>query len=294
MVGTPWSRNEVVTWEVLRQQGIERAELRRWRSRGDLIPVRRGIDVHADDDCRRARLGRAIAVSPLAVLSGASAARAHGLDVPARWRDEITIPRQHSPVRGSKELRVVSRTVAGFTTVLDGMPATDLRRTVADLLCGSDPVPQLWCLEQALARGLQRADVHACLEPGQRGVRTARRLLAVADARSESPLESAVALALDATAVPRPVRQLEIVSGSGRVIRADFAWPREHVILEADGVAFHSSAPALLRDRERQNALMVLGWQTIRCTWADLAAQPPPFIAAITSLLRPSRTTSRP
>jgi very-short-patch-repair endonuclease len=283
-----------VTWQVLRERGIERAELRRMRRRGELSAVRRGIDLPAQSDCRRDRLSRALAVSPRAVLSGASAARAHGLDVPARWRDEITIPRQHSPVRGSKELRVVARSVAGFTTDIDGMPATDLRRTVADLLCGADPVAQLWCAAQALVRGLHRTDVHACLAFGQRGVRTARRLLAMADARSESPLESAVALALDAAGLPRPQRQLEIIATTGQVMRVDFAWPGQRVVLEADGVAFHSAAPALLRDRSRQNALMVLGWRTVRCTWADLTVNPPPFIAAVRALLRPSRTTSRP
>jgi hypothetical protein len=293
-MGEPWSRDEVVTWDVLRQRGIERAELRRMRSRGELVAVRRGVDVLADDDCRRARLGRALAVSPRAVLSGPSAARAHGLDVPARWQDEITIPRQHSPVRNSRELRVVARSVVGFTTVVEGMPTTDLRRTVADVLCGKDPIGQLWCADQALARGLDRADVQACLSWGQRGVRTARRLLAMADARSESPLESAVALALDTAGVPRPTRQLEIVSSGGQLMRVDFAWPDHRVILEADGVAFHSTVPALLRDRQRQNALTMLGWRTVRCTWADAMLDPPPFIAAVNALLQPPRTMSRP
>lgn len=188
----------------------------------------------------------------------------------------------------------MSRSVVGFTEVIDGMPTTDLRRTVADVLCGSDPIAQLWCADQALARGMLRADVHACLSFGQRGVRTARRLLAVADARSESPLESAVALALDAAGLPRPARQLEIIAPGGQLMRVDFAWPDQRIVLEADGVAFHSSAPALLHDRRRQNALMVLGWRTVRCVWGDLSVDPPPFIAAVQALLLPPRTTSRP
>jgi very-short-patch-repair endonuclease len=53
------------------------------------------------------------------------------------------------------------------------------------------------------------------------------------------------------------------------VARVDMAWPDRRLALEADGVAWHGDPAALHTDRARQNALAVLGWTTLRTTWAD-------------------------
>jgi very-short-patch-repair endonuclease len=41
------------------------------------------------------------------------------------------------------------------------------------------------------------------------------------------------------------------------------------LVLEADGREVHSTPDALYRDRWRANALVALGHDVIRCTWAD-------------------------
>ncbi|MEJ5912833.1 hypothetical protein [Pseudokineococcus sp. 1T1Z-3] len=51
------------------------------------------------------------------------------------------------------------------------------------------------------------------------------------------------------------------------------------LLLEADGRQFHDPLTALYRDRERANALVGLGHDVVRCTWADTCV--PGRVAAI-------------
>lgn len=228
------------------------------------------------------RLRAALAVSPDAVLSGASAARVHGISVPAEWPQEITVPRTARRVRSRPGLRVVVRPVDTVVTV-GRMPSTTLARAAADLACGPHPEPQQWAVDQVLRRGITADDVAEHLAEGQRGVRVARRALLAADALSESPLEFAVGLLLGRHGVARPVRQLPLDGGR---IRLDLAWPAARVALEADGVSFHSGPQALHRDRERQNRLARLGWIVVRCTWSDLRRDPAALAALVGEVVR--------
>jgi hypothetical protein len=54
----------------------------------------------------------------------------------------------------------------------------------------------------------------------------------------------------------------------------DVALILRQVAVEIDGWAFHSDVDRFQRDRERQNALISLGWTVLRFTWADLAHRP--------------------
>lgn len=52
-----------------------------------------------------------------------------------------------------------------------------------------------------------------------------------------------------------------------------------------DGFAFHSDPDAFQIDRQRQNDLVLLGWQVLRFTWLDLTAYPDRVIALIRSAI---------
>jgi very-short-patch-repair endonuclease len=280
----------VVTAAHARAAGADHVAVRRARRRGELVKLSRGLDLTAVGNTELGRLHAALAVSPDAVLSGASVARLTGIAVPPEWPDEITLSPNVRRVRSRPGLRVVVRPVA--PAAVRGMPATTLARAVADIACGPRPEPQQWVVDQALHRGVTVGDVEAHLAHGQRGVRTARRALVVADALSESPLESAVALTLCRYGIPRPVRQLPLDGGR---IRLDLAWPAAHLALEADGVGFHSNPQALHRDRARQNRLQRLGWIVLRCTWADVRRDPAGLAALVHQILRDRapRSTNR-
>ncbi|MGH3743632.1 MAG: endonuclease domain-containing protein, partial [Mycobacteriales bacterium] len=265
MAADPAFAGQVVTAAQARAAGADHVAVRRARRRGELVRLSRGLDLTSAGDTDLGRLRAALSVSPDAVLSGASVARLADLTVPREWPDEITLSPDVRRVRSRPGLRVVVRPVQ--PVVLRGLPSTSLARAVADIACGPRPEPQQWIVDQALHRGVDPREVAAHLAYGQRGVRTARRALEVADALSESPLESAVGLVLSRYGLPRPVRQHPLDGGR---IRLDLAWPLARLAVEADGVGFHSDPLPLYRDRERQNRLMRLDWIVLRCTWADL------------------------
>lgn len=102
-----------------------------------------------------------------------------------------------------------------------------------------------------------------------RGVRQARRALALSDPRAESPPESRLRLALvlaDLDPVPQYVVRVD-----GRfVARVDLAFPAQRVAVEYDGRAVHSRDDVFARDRQRQNELVRAGWTVLRFTAEDL------------------------
>ena len=63
--------------------------------------------------------------------------------------------------------------------------------------------------------------------------------------------------------------------------RVDVAFPKQRVAIEVDGLAFHSDSDDFHQDRERQNAIALVGWQVLRFTWLDLTEYPQRVIAEI-------------
>jgi very-short-patch-repair endonuclease len=55
---------------------------------------------------------------------------------------------------------------------------------------------------------------------------------------------------------------------------ADFAWPRERVIVETDGWRFHGHRLAFEDDRARDAFLAARGWIVVRVTWRRLKKTP--------------------
>lgn len=53
------------------------------------------------------------------------------------------------------------------------------------------------------------------------------------------------------------------------------------VVIELDGMAWHTSVHRFQRDRTKQNALVKEGWRVLRFTWADLTERPDQVIADI-------------
>ncbi|NVC22871.1 hypothetical protein E7Z53_05295 [Kocuria salina] len=79
--------------------------------------------------------------------------------------------------------------------------------------------------DHALRRGTERAELLALLErrAGAPGCRRARRVLDLADGRSESPGETLTRLVLLRARLPRPELQVRIRTPRG-LYRGDFGW----------------------------------------------------------------------
>jgi len=148
-----------------------------------------------------------------------------------------------------------------------GFPVTSLARTVVDL-AGTLPLDDLICLvDSALALGWTLDGNRV----SRRREARLREALLLADARSESPLETKLRLLLVRAGLPPEALQLRLFTKDGVCFaRVDFAWPSCRLAVEADGRDVHDRPQALHEDRVRQNRLMAASWTVLRFTWRDV------------------------
>lgn len=152
-----------------------------------------------------------------------------------------------------------------------GFTVTTLARTVADLTL-TLPFDDLICLLDSVLRAGWTAGDHAF---SRRQGAMLSAALALADRRSESTLESHLRLLLVRAGIGPETLQLELFTPNGiNYARLDMAWPSRMLAVEADGRDRHETPAALLRDRRRQNEVMLAGWTMLRFTWSDVIHHP--------------------
>jgi very-short-patch-repair endonuclease len=233
---------------------------------------------------RGQQLAAALACGAGAVLSHRSAA--------ALWR---IIPEADAPIevtsRGANRHRRPGirphrgRLGDDDVACVDGIPVTSVARTLLDL-AGTAPPGEL---DQALARaerlGLANpAEVESLLarHPKARGARVLRALLGV---RGGVPLTRSEAekrfLQLTRKAqLPAPRTNSRVVGHE-----VDVLWPAERLVVEIDGVAFHSSPASFEQDRSRDAQLAAAGFQVVRVTWRQMVREPEAVIARVAQAL---------
>ncbi|WP_347108675.1 hypothetical protein AAHB33_17630 [Paenarthrobacter sp. S56] len=240
-----------------------------WESQKAAVRARQRIAAHAH--------GTLTTSSGGLVYSHASAARLHGLFV---WNvDHRVHVTQGSPVSaGSHGVDVVAHASTLKTAEIefvDGMPCTSLLRTVADCCLTMTFRQSLILVDHALRKGVDAGMLwQTCASlAGRNGVRTLRKALEYADARAESPGETLSRELLQRLRLEMPELQVEVDSPEGRH-RLDFAWRKRKLALEFDGkTKYFDYAPtdeAIFKERQREKALMELGWKFLRVQWRDL------------------------
>ncbi|BCJ29874.1 type IV toxin-antitoxin system AbiEi family antitoxin domain-containing protein [Actinocatenispora sera] len=170
-------------------------------------------------------------------------------------------------------------------TAVAGVPCTTPVRTVADLILRMSRYDAVALLDSALQARL--IDDVGQVEPllrGRRGCIRARQWLGET-AVAESPLETRVRLRCIDGGVPPSDLQYEVLDGDGVLLaRADFAWRRQKLLVEADGEGPHGGPEALFHDRRRQNLLVAAGYRMLRFTWKD-TLRPETIPAAVRAAL---------
>lgn len=248
----------------------------------------RNIDLLPLVAARAAILSSGVAV---AVASHATAARVHGIVLPpVRRCEHVTVPLELRR-KDRKDLRFHVRALSlGDTQVMDGIPVTSVPRTLADLAGSLERLWAVWAMDDALRRNLcTREHIGRVVRAwrGGAGNRVALVRLGESDGKAESVLETAGRLALGDAGLPLPVAQYEVWTSDGTfVARLDGAYPRHRVGIEFDGRTVHEAPVALYRDRERQNALVALGWTVLRFTWWDVVEDPVRFTASVSRVLK--------
>jgi very-short-patch-repair endonuclease len=182
------------------------------------------------------------------------------------------------PVRRTPGVRVHQTHLApGDAVLLKGVPVTSPARTILDM--AGDVTRRE--LEQALAvaerlRREVRGELDEMLRvhPRRRGTSALRHLLAVLAATATAPLflrSAAERAAWELTlelGLPLPLVNQRLLG-----IEVDFLWPELRLVVEVDGFEFHGGIEAFHRDRERDRALALAGYQVLRFSWRQLDKQ---------------------
>lgn len=196
---------------------------------------------------------------PRGVLTGWSAAVLHGISPPDDAVPELTVG-PHGRVR--EGLRTRRYAVPDQAVIsIRGIPVTALRWTAFDLARFNDHVDGVLAVEEFYRRGLSRAGMQETVAfmTGTWGVARARRVLADADPRSESPRETETRLFLKAAGYTEFVTQVEVHDLGYRL---DLADPARKIAVEYDG-PHHDDPVQQSKDRRRRNRLQAAGWIVI-------------------------------
>lgn len=218
---------------------------------------------------------------PRAVASGLAAAWWHGFTRFAPADVEVTVPRSSSGrCRAGSRLR--RRDLAPADVVeQDGLAMTAPALTAVEAAVRRGGGPKI--MDTALfgdldVRDLWRAHLR---NKGRYGSPAARRLLQAASDGTRSAAERLLVKHLRTAGITGWKTNYPV----GRY-KVDFAFLAAKVVIEIDGLAFHSSTDDFHHDRVRQNDIMLLGWQVLRFTWLDLTEYPDRVIAIINHAIR--------
>ena len=299
----------LITRAELLIQGYDDHDIRRLVTSGTLLRAHRGVyawarpagDV-ASPEQQHLLLARAAARAAHApmVLSHVTAAVAHGLPVPRRSLSHVHLLNP-TGTGGSDAERVRLTHGALITddvTRIDGLAVTSLPRTLADLGRTLEPGWALAALDEALReRACSEAEVQAVLARmrGIPGIRKARRVLGLADARAESPAESLSRMMLVDAGLP-PDDLQRVLPYPGGEDRVDFWWDAG-VVGEFDGeLKYHAHArpgltPAqvLWAEKQREDRIRRQGYVVVRWTWDELMRRPDRIIAELQTALADAR-----
>ena len=222
-------------------------------------------------------------VASSSVFSHTSAAVLHGLPVPADVLDVVTMIRT-TPGHGDGTTHLRVRNTAllrEHITELEGLPVTTLERTICDVARLS---PFEWGVAGAdgrLGASADVAELHRILRlhPRLQRVSVAKRAIAVADGRAESPAESLSRVQMMRWNVPAPVLQYEVIDENGVLVaRTDFGWPELGLVGEVDGKAKYGrllkpgekAEDAVMREKRREQEIRRQGLWPIRWGWKEI------------------------
>ncbi|MDQ0371436.1 endonuclease domain-containing protein [Catenuloplanes indicus] len=248
-----------------------------------------GIYVEADwyrpDDHRMWCEAALLAAPEGSAVGGLSAARLWSVDL-LQPGDPVTVI--VPPGRRTREqvrLSVVRAALpADQVDGFGGLRLTTAARTAFDLGRGPDRTGAVIAVDAMLHRRLITADEIAALanrHPGWPGVSRLREVLALAEPKSESPMETRLRLIIVDGGLPRPVAQHLVRTPDGRSVgRVDLAYPELRIVLEYEGD--HHRDPATYRkDIARFNRIQETGWLALRFTADDVFTRPQKIIEEV-------------
>ncbi len=269
------AQHGVASVQQLRESGLSRRQIERLEEVGALDLVLRGAYRNPSttfDDL--ARCSGVCLARPNAIVAGPSAGRLWGLRrLPRDRRVHVITPPASNPAIA--DWVVPYRTAAIHPDDViqrsDGISVTTRARTVFDLARHLDDDRLLSVIEQAMHDGriteqAMRAVAVDWISPQRRWVWNYLRQLdrRLAGGPAESHPEVTVANALAEAGVRGLVRQFELVIPGYGPARFDLALPRHRWAIEIDVFPTHDETLGRARDRRRDAAATLAGWETRR------------------------------
>ena len=241
--------DRILTHSDLRLAGYSAEEIRRARRTGDIVPLVRGSYASGESylasspEYQHVQIARARAVGSSAiVVSHVSAAVFHGLPVPA---DALGVVHVTRPGRGGSRRSPTLQqhaAILGAGDVVEqgGLRVTSIARTLVDLSRMQPFEVAVIAADVALRThaGLLE-ELPGVLARGRHlpGAGAARRALAFADGRAESPGETRTRIALLQAGFPAPTLQCEVFDDRQSFVgRVDLAIPDCALLVEFDGM----------------------------------------------------------
>jgi hypothetical protein len=271
-------------------EGLTDGELARMVRKGDLVRLQRGAYLREELSEATAK-HRAVVVATTAglrvpgVVSHGSAAVLHGLPLWKVALDHVHVTRR-PPANGSGSARVhlhIARLPDDELTVIDGVPVTDLTRTVVDLARTLPFESAVVAADAALAMKKTSPEALAeCLRGmgSAPGTRRATRVIDFADALSESVGESRSRVLIHRLGLPAPDLQVRVRRPDNSVIgKCDFGWRDFRTLGEFDGRVKYgrllrpgqTAGDAVFDEKVREDEMRDVGWQMARWTWSELS-----------------------
>jgi very-short-patch-repair endonuclease/predicted transcriptional regulator of viral defense system len=291
-------QHSVLTRAQATHAGVTDADIDRLIRRRLLVPVHRNVyRVAAVPATPRTDAMAAVLAAESAALPGRARTgwgfTASHWTAAALWnfapdgvRDRAhVIGERHCRARGISAHRMV--VPAAERTVLQGIPVTTPARTILDLaaIAGTRELEQAHAVAERVG-AVRRRRLWALLDRHRaaRGSVLLRQLLTELDASGLEPLflrsraeEEALAMIISG-GLPRPATNVRILG-----LEVDFLWADLRLVMEVDGLEFHSSAEAMQRDRARDRTLLRGGYLVLRFTWHQLTRERDECLATLAS-----------
>lgn len=269
--------------------GFSRTDVRTMVRSGRWVRLRNGVFVTAADRTAAAALDATLHAQDVQALrlamsrrrlvaAGTSAARIFGVDLRRDPGTDLVLLTDDAGVSGTHRDGYFLRTAPlpdDQVMTRHGVPVTAPARTLLDVAARRGFDDGVVAVESAFRRGLLTRDQFAAaVDAVERrpGILVARDVLAFADDKTESVLESVSRLTMRAIGIPMPQTQVVLVDDGFLFIRVDFYWPRYRLVGEADGMAKYSLGgreplQVLRAERGREQNIRDLDIDIVRWDW---------------------------